>query len=129
LSFPDEEDFEKRESEPDFQLTPPPEIGEIQKLWTLNASKKSVLKDWEALCLNTPADAIRCYKWLSAKATTRYPKRCFPLKGKKFSGHWEYEVGPGTRIFYKPYEDQKMAVVWYAGKHPKTLTPDPPKHL
>jgi hypothetical protein len=54
------------------------------------------------------------------------PRKCYPLKGKAYDGCWCYEIGGGDRVYYRPSADQKKAVIYYAGRHPKTV-PTPPK--
>ena len=51
------------------------------------------------------------------------------MKGKVYAGFWEYEVGRGNRVYYKPDEVSKKAVIYYAGAHPKDKIPVPPKDL
>ena len=97
--------------------------------WSLAAKNSRVQKSWRELCRETPQDAVRCYDWLKAQANKRHPKRCFPLRGKLYNGHWEYEIGGGNRVFYRPDQKSMKAVVWYAGKHPKGSIPAPPKDL
>jgi hypothetical protein len=59
----------------------------------------------------------------------QFPKRCFALKHKAYSGCWEYEVNAGDRLFYKPNPETKRAIVYYAGPHPKDGAPVSPKGI
>jgi hypothetical protein len=117
------------EPSPSIALTAP--RGDEPKLaaWTLTAWNRRVLKDWEALCRDTPEDAVRCHAWLSADAVKRYPGRCFELKGHVHLGNWCYEIGSGNRVYYKVLQETKSAVIWYAGAHPKGRIPAPPRGL
>ncbi len=47
-----------------------------------------MLKGWTRLCERTPSNAQRCFAGLSADAMRRRPKRCYPLKGKRYEGCW-----------------------------------------
>jgi hypothetical protein len=108
---------------PEVKLTTPdsPETSntpKIETIWLVVAKNRRVNRDWEALIQRNPENARRrCYKDLHTAAITRQPGRVFPLKGKKYSGVWEYEVTGGDRVFYVPDETQLKVVVFYAGKH------------
>lgn len=93
--------------------------------WLVVARNRRVNRDWEALLLRAPANARRCYQDLSTAPMVRKPKRVFPLKGKRYSGAWEYEVTSSDRVFYVPDEEKRKVLVYYAGTHPKTA-PTPP---
>ncbi len=116
--------------EPDgsiLELSNPRREAQTTQLWTLTAYNKRVLKGWEQLCQNTRANAANAYDWLARDAVARKPGRCFPLRHAKYSGHWCYEIGAGDRLYYKPDERTRTAVIWYAGKHPEGRIPDPPR--
>jgi hypothetical protein len=98
-----------------------------EPIWTLRPRDKRVLREWKRLSRDTPANIINAYEWLSQRAMTLRGTRCFPLKGKKYAGCWCYELGPGDRLYYKPDEKTKTAVVWYVGAHPKDGIPAPPE--
>jgi len=85
--------------------------------WRLIAHNKRVVDGWLALCAKVPESALRCYRYLSADAMRRYPRRCFPLRGDRYRGVWEYEVSSGDRLFYIPNAETKVAIVYYAGSH------------
>jgi hypothetical protein len=114
---------------PSLDLTNPHGLApRNEAAWTLVAHNKSILKAWDSLCRNTPEDAQHCYAWLSRHATRQIPRRCYPLKGKPNAGCWGYEIGSGNRVYYKPDDQSKRAVIYYAGPHPKSI-PSPPKGL
>ena len=112
---------ERRESslgdEPGLSLQSPAGTA-IAGPWTLTARNRSVLKGWIRLCGRTPSNAQRCFAWLSADAMRRWPKRCYPLKGKRYEGCWCYEIGAGDRVYYQPFPSEKSVVIYYAGSHP-----------
>jgi len=125
---------------PEEQLTTPPtplaaelaSDSEAEKAtiatvspWLVVALNRRVNRDWEALLLRAPENASRCYEDLCTAPMVRKPKRVFPLKGKRYTGAWEYEVTSGDRVFYVPDEEKRKVVVYYAGKHPK-VAPTPP---
>ena len=111
----------------DLGISPPnAEPGAAR--WILVAHNRNVLKGWEWLCRNTPEDAQPCYAWLSQHATLPKPRRCYALKGKQFAGCWGYEIGSANRVYYKPDETDRKAVIFYAGPHPSGV-PTPPKGL
>ena len=120
------DDEMEEEAPPSLDLTAP-DGGATENAWVLIAHNKAILKGWEALCRNTPDEARR-YAWLSAHAMRPIPRRCYPLKGKSHAGYWAYEIGSGNRVYYKPDEGQRRAVVYFAGPHPSTV-PIPPKGL
>jgi hypothetical protein len=76
---------------------------------------------------DTPQNAINAYDWLRMHATKPLPGRCYALKHKNYAGCWCYEIGSGNRLYYKPDEVTKRAIVYYAGPHPKGGIPTPPK--
>lgn len=95
--------------------------------WSVVGSNTRVVKDWRALVLKAPENAIRCYKYLRSNPIQRSPGRVFPLRGKKFKGAWEYEITSSDRVFYVPVAELKQVIVYYAGKHPvKNKYPRPP---
>lgn len=118
---------------PEEPLTAPPTIDStaeestpvLASPWLVVALNRRVNRDWEALILRATENARRCYEDLSNSPMVRKPKRVFPLKGKRYSGAWEYEVTKGDRVFYVPDEEKRKVVVYYAGVHPKTA-PTPP---
>lgn len=96
--------------------------------WVLVAHNKRVLSGWLQLCRETPANGSNCFNWLSQHATRIKPRRCYPLKGEVYKGIWAYEIGSGDRIYYKPIDEEKKAIIYYAGKHPSVI-PRPPESL
>ncbi len=120
----------EEESEPSLKLVVPAGAFQETPAWTLTAWNKRILKDWDALCENTPEEAVRCYNWLSQDAMRPIPKRCYALRGHQYAGVWGYEIGSGNRVYYKPFKETKSAVVYYAGSHPPGKgIPLPPKGL
>jgi hypothetical protein len=101
----------------------------IASTWILKAHTTRVLKGWEKLSRATQQNVVNCYDWMRRHATERIPGRCYALKHKTHAGHWCYEIGAGDRVYYKPEETSKTAIVWYAGPHPKDGIPVPPKDL
>jgi hypothetical protein len=97
--------------------------------WRLVAHNRRVAQDWIVLCEEWNESALRCFSWLKSNAMTPYGTRCFPLKGKKYAGCWEYEVTKGHRVFYKPLKEEMKVVIYYAGRHPKGSAPHPPSGL
>ena len=132
LAAPDDGEVEEDDGE-----NPPNLILEVgsgggsvtQSAWTLIAHNKRVLEGWESLAANTPENATNAYDWLSMNAMKWKPGRCYPLRGKAYAGCWCYEIGSGDRIYYKPDQTLRRAVVYYAGSHPKATIPAPPKNL
>lgn len=94
--------------------------------WRLVAYNKRVVKDWLALCNAIPENCVKCYDWLSTDPKRRINARCYPLKHAKYRGVWCYEVGSSERIYYRPREDRRDVLVYYAGRHPKSGVPEPP---
>lgn len=94
--------------------------------WLVVAKNRRVNRDWEALLLNAPENAPRCYEDLCTVPMTRKPGRVFPLKGKRYKGAWEYEVTGAERVFYVPDSETRKVTVYYAGEHPKKGAPLPP---
>jgi hypothetical protein len=113
------------EDRPSLDLTRPATVEALDPPWTLVAHNKRVLQSWNVLCENTRENASRCYQWLSQHATTPIPRRCYPLKGSAYAGCWAFEIGSGDRVYYKPDESAKRAVIYYAGPHPRKA-PEPP---
>jgi hypothetical protein len=93
--------------------------------WTLIAFSKSVVKGWIVLCQTLPGNCARCYDWLSRNLTQAIPRRCYPLRHKRYAGAWCYEVGSGERIYYRPLVEVNEVIVYYAGPHPVKV-PYPP---
>ena len=104
-----------------------PEKGDPpESPWRLIAHNKRVLNGWTKLARAKPANAINCYDWLRRDPMRRRPGRCYPLKGRKYSGCWCYEIGSGDRVYYKPDIESRTVRVYYAGEHPRgaPLPPD-----
>jgi hypothetical protein len=116
------------EEQPSLELqTPLKGIDPAESAWTLVAHNKRVLKGWKQLVRDTPQNAINAYDWLRMHATKPLPGRCYALKHKNYAGCWCYEIGSGDRLYYKPDEVTKRAIVYYAGPHPKGGIPTSPK--
>jgi hypothetical protein len=111
-------------AEPDAALRRPADCRQ-EPTWTLIGRTKEVQKGWIWIIENTPADARRWYDYLSTTPDTRYPGRVFPLKYTQYEGAWECEVNKGSRLFYTLDPDGRRVLVYYAGKHTKTV-PIPP---
>jgi hypothetical protein len=127
LSHPlNEEEPEQVQS---FELKAPSKGDPPKEPWSVVAYNKSRLADWEQLVRNTEQNAINAFDWLVRNPIMRMPGRCYPLRHSQYRGHWCYEIGAGDRLYYRPYEDEKKVVVWYAGKHPKDRIPLPPRAL
>ena len=109
----------------DCPLESPSGASPSAPIWTIYAHSGNALRGWRDLVESVPDKLDKCFKWLSQSATTAIPRKCFPLKGKKFDGCWEYEVNRGDRVFYKVEPEKKIVRVYYAGPHPKN-TPNPP---
>lgn len=112
--------------EPPEELLDDPSLNQEASTWVVVARNRRVNNDWKVLVQRNPENAKRCYHHLSTQPLTRYPGRIFPLRGKKYSGAWEYEVSSGDRVFYVPDQKQQKVVVYYAGEHPKKAAPFPP---
>jgi hypothetical protein len=95
--------------------------------WTVIAHNQRVYKAWNALMEKVPESLDRCLEYLCECPMQRYPKRVFPLKGKKYKGAWEFEVTKGDRVYYVPNPETRIVTVYYAGEHPKPPSPTPPK--
>jgi len=92
--------------------------GEQPGTFRVVAESARVERGWhELVARRTNDDAKRAYRRLSDSPLERYPGRQFPLRGKLFAGVWEYEVGPGDRIFYVGDEERSCVYVGYAGPH------------
>jgi len=123
---------------PEKKLTAPPAVlsteeNEAEQAiqvpvshWLVVAKNQRVNKAWEALLLRAPENARRCYEDLCTAPMVRKPGRVFPLRGKPYSGGWEYEVTRGDRVFYVPNEEKRKVIVYYAGAHLKPA-PTPPR--
>jgi len=111
-----------------LDIKPPKVAITIAASWTLIAHNRNVLKGWEYLSRHTPEDAQHCYDWLHEHAMLARPRRCYALKGRAHAGCWCYEIGSGNRVYYKPDDATKTAVIYYAGPHPNAV-PVPPKSL
>jgi hypothetical protein len=88
--------------------------------WLVVARNRRVNRDWEVLIDRSPENALRWYKYLRKRPTTRYPGRVFPLRGSAYRGAWECEVTGGDRVYYVPDDAAKKVVVYYAGSHSKS---------
>ncbi len=118
------------ETSQSLEISPPRrhEAEHPSEPWTLRAYSKKVIKGWEEVCEDIPENATRCYEWLSAHPKERITGRCFELKYKQYMGIWCFEVGSGHRIYYKPRDDRRDVLIYFAGRHPKKI-PYPPKDL
>jgi hypothetical protein len=123
------DDAESESAPASLTLAAPGSESQATHVWSLTASNRRVLKGWEQLCRDTPANAINAHDWLARNAMTRKPGRCYPLRHAKYAGHWCYEIGAGDRLYYTPDAETQQVVVWYAGRHPEGRIPDPPKAL
>lgn len=94
--------------------------------WSIAAYNKRSLAGWQSLCHSTPQNALHCYDWLARNAMVERGQRCFALRGKRYTGVWCYEIGKGDRVYYKPDQNTKKAVIYYAGKHPLGVPLPPP---
>jgi len=105
---------------------PPDSASEEQPPWRVVAHSKKVVQGWLDLCQQIPNNAVRCYEWLQAHPMRRIPGRCYTLKHSRYAGCWAFEIGSGQRVYYKPKEDTREVLVFYAGPHPIKI-PSPPK--
>jgi hypothetical protein len=129
VSEPDEFDEQKDEGQTPRPLNlTRPKASTTQPNWSLTAYNRKVLKSWDALCTSTPENACHCYDWLTQNAMRTKPRRCYQLKGKPNVDCWAYEIGSGDRVYYKVFESERKAVIYYAGRHPSQV-PLPPKDL
>jgi hypothetical protein len=108
---------------PEVKLTTP-DLFETEQIWLVVARNRKINRNWEALLTRYPENCYRCYQFLSTTPTTRLQGRVFPLKGKPYTGAWEYELTGGDRVYYIPNEEQLKVIVYYAGKHPN-IAPRP----
>jgi mRNA-degrading endonuclease RelE of RelBE toxin-antitoxin system len=99
-----------------------------KKEWKVVAHSQKIYKNWNSLMEKIPESLERCLEYLCETPMQRYPKRVFPLRGKKYKGAWEFEVTGGDRVLYVPDPETKIVTVYYAGKHPKPPSPLPPKN-
>lgn len=100
----------------------------IGQPWSLIAYNKKIVKAWERsarLFLRMQSAAT---EWLIEHPKEKIPGRCFELKYKQYAGIWCFEIGSGHRVYYKPREDQRDVLIYYAGPHP-TKIPYPPKDI
>lgn len=114
---------------PEEPLTTPPNAAQSQTeagLWTVVALNERVNRDWQELIEAAGSNAARCYDYLRSTPMLRRQGRIFPLRGKKYTGAWEYELTAGDRVFYVPDPAARKVTVYYAGRHPDTA-PFPPK--
>lgn len=89
------------EPSPSIALTAP--RGDEPKLaaWTLTSWNRRVLKDWEALCRDTPEDAARCYAWLSTDAVKRILAAALNSRGMYIWGIGATKSAAGTAFITK----------------------------
>jgi len=124
----DESGSTEEEEKPSLELKAPLKcVDPPSSAWILVAHNKRVLKDWEQLVRETPQNAINAYEWLRMHAMTPLPRRCYALKHQQYAGCWCYEIGAGDRLYYKPDDATNRVIVYYAGPHPKSGVPIPPK--
>ena len=108
-------------------LPNPRKSGEEPKSveWVVQLRNSRVAKGWDSLARNTFEDACRCYDFLRQDAMRRIRQRAYPLKGSNYLDCWCYEVGAGTRVYYKVYPAEKRAVIYFAGAGPHKSAPEP----
>jgi hypothetical protein len=102
---------------PEEPLTNPGDSVGEQDAWLIVARNDRVNRNWEKLIARSPENALRWYKYLRSRPTTRYPGRVFPLRGHVYRGAWECEISAGDRIFYVPDPAARKVIVYYAGAH------------
>ena len=100
--------------------------GNAQGAWSVIAHNGRVTKSWLRLCENLRENCIRCYQWLQFTPMQPINCRCYALRHKNYAGVWAYEVGSSERIYYRPDEDRRRVLVYYAGPHPSKI-PYPPE--
>lgn len=108
---------------PEVKLTTP-DLVDTEQTWLVVARNRKINRNWEALLARYLENCYRCYKLLCTTPTIRLQGRVFPLKGKPYTGAWEYELTGGDRVYYIPNEEQLKVIVYYAGKHP-SIAPRP----
>ena len=127
---PDSEIDPEQDENPSKELSAPLKGDSPEpSTWTLIAHDKKVLKGWARLARDTHENVVNAYDWLRKDAMKWKPGRCYPLRGEKHAGCWAYEIGSGDRLYYKPDPLTKTAKIYYAGPHPKSAIPAPPKEL
>lgn len=106
-------------------LPAPAGLNEDGSKWQLIAHSKNVVKGWISICSRLQENAKRSYAWLRTDPRRSIPRRCYPLRHKHYQGVWCYEIGSGDRIYYKPRDENRDVLVYYAGPHPVKI-PYPP---
>src|SRR5256885_2371366 len=116
---------DEEEETPGPSLEIPPLAGApnvaVEKQWKLIGHNKKVLEGWKELCRSIPENAKRCFEHLSNDPTKRIPSRCYELKHKHYAGVWGYEIGSGQRVYYKLRPGKREILIYYAGKHPRSV--------
>lgn len=87
-------------------------------VWTIEAATGAVRKGWDRTIQADPKAAARAYAYLRDQPFSRYPGRCFPLRGAAQKGVWQYEVNAIYRLRYSAVLDRDhVLVVLYAGDY------------
>ena len=98
--------------------------------WTVVAHSHQDYKSWNKLMESIPESLERCLEYLCEHPMKRQTGRVYPLKGKKnYPNAWEFEVTGGDRVYYVPNPNTRIVSVYYAGRHPKSPSPRPPRDL
>ena len=88
------------------------------KVWQMEADSSSVAKGWDAIVLRDPNAAVRAFQWLRDHPFQRYPGRCFPRRGNRDKGVWEYRVNAADRLLYcAVISDSAVVLILYAGDY------------
>lgn len=96
--------------------TAAPTVG--AEVWVIETASAAVRKGWGKTIKADPKGTARAYAYVRERPFSRYPGRCFPLRGKDQQGVWQYEVNATYRLRYAAIAGRDHAlVVLYAGDY------------
>jgi mRNA-degrading endonuclease RelE of RelBE toxin-antitoxin system len=114
---------------PTRRISRPPAKGESQRQsaqgepdggsWTIVARDRSAEERWQQLCAQLAGNCQRAYDQLVVDPKYQDGRRLIKLRGRKYEGLYQHEVGGGQRLWYRLDEERRAVIIEPWTAHPK----------
>ena len=87
--------------------------------WAVVARDRAAEGRWRKLCIQLPGNCQRAYDQLVLDPKHQDGHRWIQLRGSRYEGIYQHELGGGQRLWYRLDEERRVVVIEPWTAHPK----------
>ena len=87
--------------------------------WAVVARDRTAEERWQQLCAQLGGNCQRAYDQLVIDPKYQDGRRWIKLRGSKYEGLYQHEIGGGQRLWYRLDEERRVVVIEPWTAHPK----------